>query len=99
MKQRFIVRRNFDNSHVYCLVSKGTRDEILKIGIDTGSPSGALRIASIFESRNSRLIVLEPDAETEKRLFVLDEEQRVISLEDKATSFSETTVNDSKAEM
>ena len=92
-----LVRRNFDHGHVYCLVSKGTRDEIIKIGIDTERPSKPLRTASIFESRNSRLLIMEPDAENSRNLFVIDEEQRVITLLDKAVSFSESTVNESKA--
>ena len=88
MKQSLIVRRNKDISHIYCLVQKGTRDEIVKIGIDTDSPSDPLRIMSIFESRSSRLLALEPDPDSNKNLFVLDEEQRIIMLEDKATSFT-----------
>ena len=99
MKKRLLVRRNKDISHIYCLVAKGTRDEIVKIGIDTASPSDPLRIMTIFASRNSRLLVLEPDPDNRKHLFVLDEEQRIILLEDKASSFSEATENDSKAEL
>ena len=40
---------------------------------------------------------MEPDAENSRNLFVIDEEQRVITLLDKAVSFSESTVNESKA--
>ena len=42
---------------------------------------------------------MEADPESNKHLFVLDEEQRIIMLEDKALSFTEATANESKAEV
>ena len=99
MKQRPLVRRSKDNGHVYCLVQKGTRDEIVKIGINTESPSEPIRIAAIYESSNSRLVILEADPESAKNLFVLDEEQRVIKVVDSAKNFGEKSANDSKAKV
>ena len=97
MKQRPLVRRRKDSSHVYCLVQKGTRDEIVKIGINTESPSDPLRIATIYESPNSRLVILEADPESAKHLFLLDEEQRIIKIKDIAKNFGDKSANESKA--
>ena len=55
-------------------MQKGTRDEIVKIEIDVEYPSSPLRITSIYESANSRLIMLEVDPESARNLFMLDEE-------------------------
>ena len=99
MKRRPLVRRSKDSGHVYCLVQKGTRDEIVKIGINTESPSDPLRIASIYESPNSRLVILESDSESAKNLFILDEEQRIIKLKESAKDFGEKSANDSKAKV
>ena len=97
MKRRALVRRSKDSGHVYCLVQKGTRDEIVKIGINTESPSDPLRIATIYESPNARLVILEADPESAKHLFLLDEEQRIIKIKDIAKNFGDKSANESKA--
>ena len=41
-------------------------------------------ISSIYESPNSKLVVLEADPESNKHLFIIDEEQRIVTIEDGA---------------
>ena len=85
MKQRLLVRRRNDKGHVYCLVSKGNRDEVYKIGVNSNSQTDAkeqIHAVSIWDSPTSKLLALEPDPESSDRLFVLDAEKHIITLED-----------------
>ena len=47
---------------------------MIKVGIESERRTTRLEITSIYESANSKLVALEPDPESTKRLFVLDEE-------------------------
>ena len=82
MKKRFIVRKPFDTSQVYCLASRGTRDEVLRIKLDADHPEG-FKCETVYESSNAKILALEPDPENCSQIFVLDEEHRVTLLRDK----------------
>lgn len=101
MKQRLLVRRRNDMGHVYCLVTKGMRDEVFKIGLmqttDTNDRAGQIHAISIWDSPTSKLVILEPDPENSERLFVLDEEQRITTLEDSLKSAVEKSSQANKA--
>lgn len=99
MKQRFLVRKQQDKSHIYCLTQKGSRDEIVKIGINEESPHEPLQVTSIYESPNSRLLILEHDPENTKYLFVLDEELRIIKIEDAEERSGKNSEKESKAKV
>ena len=62
MKKRYIVRKPFDTGQVYCLASRGTRDEVLRIKLDIDHPEG-FQSETVYESSNAKLLALEPDPE------------------------------------
>lgn len=76
------MRRLEDTGHLYCLVQKGTRDEVLKIGINLDDATEKLNVVSIFESPNSKLLTLVADPESKKHLFILTDDELVIKIED-----------------
>ena len=64
MKSRFTVRGIEDTGHIYCLCQKGMRDEVVGIEINSEDATDKLKVESIFESPNSKLINLAVDPES-----------------------------------
>ena len=81
MKPRYLARGTFDQDRVYCLVEKGSRDEVIRIMISTIDFS-ILSVEGIYESANSKLLTIEANPEHAAQVFVIDEEQRVTLLSD-----------------
>lgn len=74
MRPRLLVRQRYDNAHVYCLVRRGMRDEVIKIHFSEDPKSDALRVHPIYESSSSKLEVLEPDPYSMNILMVVDDD-------------------------
>ena len=54
---------------------------IVRIGLsDAGSEK--LTTTTIYESHSSRIILVEPDPDHSKKLFVLEDEQKLVRIED-----------------
>ena len=61
MKPRFCVRGAFDKDRIYCIAEKGTRDEVVRIMVS--NDHDVLHLEGIYESANSKILTIEPDAE------------------------------------
>ena len=82
MKQRSVVRRAQDRAHLYAIALQGSRSEVVKIGLDREPGCEKLLLEAVYESANASVILLEPDLESAKHLFIVDDQQHVIKLYD-----------------
>lgn len=44
--------------------------------------SEMIKIVEIFESHNSKLLVIEPDPQNSRHLFVVDEGEQILKIDD-----------------
>ena len=82
MKQRLVVRRLKDKSHIYCLVQKGSRDQVLRISQIDEDHNDHPALESVFESSQAKMIVLEADPKSDLCLFVITDQQQILKLVD-----------------
>lgn len=55
---------------------------MVRVGLKDDESGERLDIFTIYETHSTRLVILEPDPESHEKLFVIDEEQRVIHILD-----------------
>ena len=82
MRQRYAVRRINDSAHVYCLVKAQNKEQIVRIEMGEKDGSEMIKIVEIFEIHNSKLLVIEPDPQNARHLFVVDEGEQVLKIDD-----------------
>lgn len=79
---RYVVRKKNDISHVYCITETTSSMAITKIELGSIS-SDELLVTDIYEMHSSKIILIEPDPENPKILFALDDELKILLIEDK----------------
>lgn len=83
---RHAVRRLNDSEHVYCIVESSTDMEVIKISLGSsdasGDSQGKLTLVEVFESHSSKILLVEPDPQDPLNLFLLDDEQKILLLQD-----------------
>ena len=61
-----------DKSHVFCIASSSSKEAIVKIALNSdGGSNKSIQKFDIYESSSSRILVIEPDPEDYKNLFVI----------------------------
>ena len=72
MMPRLAVRNYMDKSHVFCIASSSSKEAIVKIALNSDEESNkSIQKFDIYESSSSRILVIEPDPEDYKNLFVI----------------------------
>ena len=78
---RHAVRNYKDNAHVYCIASSSSKEAIVKIALNSGEGSNeSIQKVDIFESSSSKILVIEPDPENHKNLFLISDDQQIYKL-------------------
>ena len=61
-----------DESQVFCIASSSSKEAIVKIALNSDEESNkSIQKFDIYESSSSRILVIEPDPEDYKNLFVI----------------------------
>ena len=91
---RHAVRRLKDISHIYCIVETTTTMSVVKVALGEHDAE-KLDVSNIYEVHSSRIILVEPAPDHYKRLIVLEDDQKLVMIEDSGTE-SKATVEGSK---
>lgn len=71
---RHAVRRYMDISHIYCIVKTTTTMQVVKVALGDENEHEKLVTTNIYETHSSNIVLIEPDTEHMRRLFVLEDD-------------------------
>ena len=89
---RYAVRRKNDTSHVYCIVETIHSQSVSVVRVSLDQHDGEkLRVDNIYEVYSTKIVLIEPDPDNSKQLFVLEDDQKLTRIEDKGEN--KATIN------
>ena len=81
MMPRHAVRSYKDKSNVYCIASSSAKEVVVKVGLTSGEGyDEKIQTVDIFESSSARILVIEPDPEDYKCLFLITDDEQIYKL-------------------
>ena len=90
MRPRHAVHSHKDKTHIYCITSSSAKETVVKVGLSSGEGEDEkIQTVDIFESISSRILVIEPDPEDHRCLFLISDDEHIYkvmtNVEGKAT--------------